>query len=187
VLTLYVDNEVSTGERIRIVDHLERCDGCRHRVSREHAVRQQLQRWSAEMRGEGVPLSWPADAGTPPRRRVGTLLRSGVVSAAAIALSVVMWNRGTGGAGVAFAAHGLLTDSRCASGHTPSTAALRNMSRGECVRRCVEMGAEYVFVSQGVVYSIRNQDFADLTHLAGHDVQLEGKVVQHVLTVSQVR
>ena len=61
------------------------------------------------------------------------------------------------------------------------------MSRGDCVRRCVEMGAQYVFVSQGVVYSIRNQDFAELTHLAGQDVQLEGKVRQHALTVSQVR
>ena len=49
------------------------------------------------------------------------------------------------------------------------------------------MGAHYVFVSQGVVYPIHNQGFADLTHLAGQDVQLEGIVRQHVLTVSQVR
>jgi hypothetical protein len=49
------------------------------------------------------------------------------------------------------------------------------------------MGARYVFVSDGVVYSIRNQDFAELTHLAGQDVQLEGRVRQHELTVSQMR
>jgi len=187
VLTSYVDNEASAGERRRVEDHLERCDGCRHRVSREQAVRQRLRRWSAEMRDEGVPLSWPAGAESPPGRPVGILVRIGVVSMVAIALAVVMWNHWPAGAGVAFAAHGLLTDSRCAGGHTPSTAALGNMSRGDCVRRCVEMGAQYVFVSEGVVYSIRNQDFADLTHLAGQDVQLEGRVRQHVLTVSQVR
>jgi Putative zinc-finger len=187
VLTSYVDNEVSTGERLRVEDHLEFCAACRHRVSREQAVRQRLRRWSAEMRGEGVPSSWPAGADTSSDRRVGTLLRMAVVSTAAIALAVVMWNRRPADAGVAFAAHGLLTDSRCASGHTPSAPVLKTMSRGDCVRRCVEMGAHYVFVSQGVVYSIRNQGFADLTHLAGQDVQLEGKVRQRVLTVSQVR
>jgi hypothetical protein len=186
VLTSYVDNEVSTGERFRVEDHLERCAACRHRVDREQAVRQRLRRWSAEMRGEGIPLSLPAHAGTS-SREVGTPLRMAVVSTAAIAVAVVMWNRWPTDAGVAFAAHGLLTDSRCASGHTPGAPGLETISRGDCVRRCVEMGAHYVFVSQGVVYSIRNQGLADLTHLAGQDVQLEGKVQQHVLTVSQVR
>jgi hypothetical protein len=184
VLTSYVDNEVSAGERLGVEDHLERCNGCRRRVSREQAVRQRLRRWSAEMRGEGVTLSWPAGAEAPPRR-VGTMLRRGVVSTAAIALALVVWNRWSGDAGAAFAAHGLITDSRCASGHTPSASALGNMSRGDCVRRCVEMGSQYVFVSQGVVYSIRNQDFAELTDLAGQDVQLKGKVRQRELTVSQ--
>jgi hypothetical protein len=186
-LTSYVDNEVSEGERLRVEDHLERCAACHHRVSREQAVRQRLRRWSAEMRAEGMPLSWPAHADTSSDRRGGTVLRMAVVSAAAIAIAVVMWNRWPADAGVAFAAHGLLTDSRCASGHTPSAPALKTLSRGDCVRRCVEMGAHYVFVSQGVVYSIRNQSLVDLTHLAGQDVLLEGKVRQHVLTVSQVR
>jgi hypothetical protein len=49
------------------------------------------------------------------------------------------------------------------------------------------MGAEYVFVSKGVVYPIRNQDFVELMHLAGQDVQLEGEVRRNLLTVSQVR
>lgn len=186
-LTSYVDNEVSAGERRRIEDHLERCDGCRHRVSREQAVRQRLRRWSAEMRGGGVPLSWPAGTDAPPRHRVGPLLRLGVVSTAAIALMLVVWNRWPAGAGVPFAAHGTLTDSRCASGHTHTAPALRNMTGGDCVRRCVELGAEYVFVSEGVVYPIRNQDFVELMHLAGQDVQLEGRVRRNLLTVSLVR
>ncbi len=60
------------------------------------------------------------------------------------------------------------------------------MSGRDCVRRCVELGAHYVFISQGVVYVIRNQDFEDVVRLAGQDVQLEGEVRQKVLTVSRV-
>jgi Putative zinc-finger len=186
-LTSYVDNEVSADERRRVDDHLGRCDACRHRVSREQAVRRRLRRWSAEMRAAGAPLSWPAGAETPPRYRVGLLLRLGVVSAAAIALVLVMWNRWPAGAAVPFAAHGQITDSRCASGHAHTTPALRNMSGGDCVRRCVEMGAEYVFVAEGVVYPIGNQDFVDLMHLAGQEVQLQGEVRRDLLTVSQMR
>jgi hypothetical protein len=122
-----------------------------------------------------------------PRRRFGPLLRLGVVSSAAIAIVLVMWNRWPVGAAVPFAAHGQITDSRCASGHAHTAPALRNMNGGDCVRRCVEMGAEYVFVSKGVVYPIRNQDFVELMHLAGQDVQLEGEVRRNLLTVSQVR
>jgi anti-sigma factor RsiW len=185
-LTSYVDNEVSAGERIGIEDHLKRCETCRRRVGREQAVRQRLRRWSAEMRREGVPLSWPSDVDTLSHRRVAPLFRI-VLSIAAIALAFVMWSRWPSGAGVAFAAHGLITDGRCAGGHAHNGPALRDVSGGHCVRRCVEMGAQYVFVSQGVVYSIRNQDFADLAHLAGQDVQLVGNVRQKVLTVSQMR
>lgn len=61
------------------------------------------------------------------------------------------------------------------------------MSGRDCVHRCVEMGAQYVFVSHGVVYSIRNQDFVGLTRFAGQDVELEGEVRKNLLTVSHVR
>jgi hypothetical protein len=186
-LTSYVDNEVSAGERLRVEDHLRRCDACRHRVRRQQAVRQRLRRWSAEMNGNDVLLSaWPAEAETMSRRRGGTLLRIGVVSSAAIALVFVIWSGGPGRA-VALAARGQITDSLCASGHSHTAPALRSMSGRDCVRRCVEMGAEYVFVSEGAVYRIRNQDFVDLMHLAGQDVQLEGELRRNVLTVSQVR
>ena len=50
----------------------------------------------------------------------------------------------------------------------------------------VELGAQYVFISEGIVYSIGNQDFQDLVRLAGQDVQLEGEVRHKVLTVSRI-
>ena len=58
VLTSYVDDEVTAAERHLIEDHLERCDACRIQLGRERAVRQRLQRWSADARAQGAPLSW---------------------------------------------------------------------------------------------------------------------------------
>jgi hypothetical protein len=188
-LTAYVDDEASAEERRRVEEHLGRCDTCRHRISREQAVRQCLRRWSAEMRSAGTPPSWPGGWQASPRRQLpaGRLLRLGVLSTAAIMLLAAMWNRWPVGAAAPLAARGQITDSRCASGHTHAAPSLRNMNAGDCVRGCVAMGAQYVFVSKGVVYPIRNQDFVELVQLAGQEVELEGKVRRNLLTVSQVR
>jgi hypothetical protein len=186
-LTSYVDGEMAAAERRRIEEHLERCDGCRRRVGREEAMRQRLQRWSAEMKTAGALLALPPGSnGRSSGAPRGMLLRVAAVFAAVV-LALVIYGLRTARTDGVLAATGLITDSRCAGGHTHTAPALRDVSSGDCVRRCVEMGAEYVFVSQGVVYAIRNQDFADLTRLAGHDVQVEGEVRQNVLTVSSVR
>lgn len=187
VLTAYVDHEVSADERLIVEDHLRQCDACRRRVRREGAVRQRLQRWSAETREDGAPLSWPAGSETRHHRSVGTALRIAALSTATIAIVSVMWGRWWIDAGVPLAARGQIGDSRCAGGHARASAELRNLSDRDCVHRCVVMGAHYVFISQGVVYPIRNQDFVDLTQFAGQDVQLEGEVRQNLLTVSHVR
>jgi len=187
VLTAYVDHEVSAGERLIVEDHLRQCDACRRRVRREDAVRQRLQRWSAEAHNDGAPLSWPARSEALHHRSVGTLLRIAALSSATIAIAFAMWGRGWVGAGVPLAARGQIGDSRCAGSHAHASAALRNLSDRDCVQRCVLMGAHYVFISQGVVYTIRNQDFVDLTRLAGQDVQVEGEVRQNLLTVVRVR
>ncbi len=189
VLTAYVDHEVSAGERLIVEDHLRQCDACRRRVRREGAVHQRLQRWSAEAREDGTPLSWPAASETRHHRRVGTLLRIAALSTATIAFAFAfaMWGPWWIGASVPLAASGQIGDSRCAGSHAHAAADLRNLSDRDCVQRCVLMGAHYVFISQGVVYTIRNQDFSDLTRLAGQDVQLEGEVRQNVLTVVRVR
>jgi hypothetical protein len=187
VLTAYVDDEISAGERLIVEDHLNQCDACRRRVRREGAVRRRLQRWSAEARESGAPLDWPAVPGTRPPRRVGTVLRVAALSAATIAFAFVMSSGSRIGAGVPLAARGQIGDSRCAGGHAHASAELRNLSDHDCVQRCVLMGARYVFISQGVVYTIRNQDFVDLTRLAGQDVHLEGEVRQNLLTVVRVR
>ena len=186
VLTSYVDDEVSGGERLIVEDHLSQCDACRRRVSRERAVRQRLQRWSAEAREGGAPLPQMAGFGRVTHRSMGGLLQIAALSTATLAIVFVAWSRLWTDTGVPLSARGQINDSKCAGGPHPS-AELMKMSGGNCVQRCIQMGAHYVFVSQGVVYAIRNQDLVALARLAGQDVQLEGEVRQNLLTVSQVR
>lgn len=187
LLTSYVDSEVPGAERRRVEEHLRYCAACRHRVGREQAVRQQLRRWSAELRNEGTLSSLSAAIQTPANPRTATLLGIGAASTALIVFVLVTWGGWLPGSSAAFAAAGHITDDRCADGHTHSGPALMSMNGGHCVRRCIEMGARYVFVSRGIVYSIRNQDFSSLTQWAGQTVEVEGTVRQNVLTVSQVR
>ena len=185
LLTAYVDDEAAAGERLIVEDHLLQCDACRERVRRERSVRQLLQRWSVDARVEGPP-AWQVDE-TATHWPVSRLLRVAALSAATVAIVFVMWSRWSADAVVPFAARGLIGDSRCAAGHAHTAADLRDMSGPDCVRRCVETGAEYVFVSEGTVYPILNQRFADLAQFAGQNVQLEGEVRQNVLIVSAVR
>ena len=187
LLTSYIDDEVSDHERLLVEDHLQRCAECRDRGRRDAAVHQALRRWSAEARVDGAPPSWSAGSGTLTQRLVSTPLRVAALATATIAMVFAMSSRWWIDAGGPLIARGQIGDSRCAGDHSHTSAELMNLNRRDCVRRCVEMGAHYIFVSQGVVYTIQNQDFGDLTRFAGQDVQIEGEVRQHVLTVSQVR
>ena len=187
LLTAYVDNELSGLERQRVEDHLAHCEECRRRMRRGAAVRQRLQRWSAESREAGAPLSWPAASATPDHRRVSMLLRVAAVSVATLAIALVSWERRGIDVGVPLAAQGRIGDSRCARGHIRTAVDFKDSDGHQCTRFCVLNGAEYVFISDGVVYSIRNQDFAALTQFADQAVQVEGKVRQNVLTVEHVR
>ena len=185
-LTSYVDSEVSATERLIVEDHLRQCDACRRRLSHARAVRQRLQGWSAEARAQGAPLCWPAVPETRRYASLGALLGVAALVGTTV-IGLMTWNRGWFATGVPLTARGHISDSRCAGRHSHAAAELRNMSDRDCVWRCIEMGAQYVFISQGIVYPIRNQDFVDLMRLAGQDVQLEGEVRQRVLTVSHVR
>ena len=60
------------------------------------------------------------------------------------------------------------------------------MTGRECVERCIEKGAQYVFVSDGVVYPIRNQQFADLPRFVEQEIKLEGRLQDSLLTVSRI-
>jgi hypothetical protein len=59
----------------------------------------------------------------------------------------------------------------------------------ECTLACVKSGQKYVFVSQGQVYEIANQDLPALPQHAEHTVQLTGDLGSDhkTITVAKVQ
>jgi hypothetical protein len=56
----------------------------------------------------------------------------------------------------------------------------------DCTQACVRGGSKYVFVSDGTVYQIANQQHADLAAHAGHPVKLTGEMSGTTITVSKI-
>lgn len=83
---------------------------------------------------------------------------------------------------------GKISDSMCGAKH--NTAAEHDgkaMSDRDCALACVkEHSAKYVFVSDGKVYNVSNQDFGALQEHAGHTVKLTGEMSGDTITVSKI-
>ena len=71
---------------------------------------------------------------------------------------------------------GKISDSMCGASHTTMEHGGKKVDDRECTLACVKGGAKYVFASQGKVYELQNQDFADLQAHAGHTVKLTGEM-----------
>lgn len=82
--------------------------------------------------------------------------------------------------------NGTISDSMCGASHAKMIASHPNMTAHDCTLGCVKAGAKYVFVSQGKVYQIANQDLAALMKNAGEPVRLTGDVNGDTITVSKV-
>jgi hypothetical protein len=82
--------------------------------------------------------------------------------------------------------NGTISDSMCGASHAKMTAGHPNMTDKACTLACVKGGAKYVFVSNGKVYQIANQNLADLQKHAGESVALNGDVNGDTITVSKV-
>ena len=82
---------------------------------------------------------------------------------------------------------GKISDSMCGA-HHKSTAehAGAKMTDRQCTEACIKNGAKYVFVSEGKVYSIDNQDYAGLAEHAGHTVKLTGDMTGDSIKVSDI-
>jgi hypothetical protein len=67
---------------------------------------------------------------------------------------------------------GEISDSMCGASH----AAMADMGKNpkECTTSCIKSGAKYVFVSNGKVYAIQNQNFSTLAPNAGAKVRVTG-------------
>ena len=81
---------------------------------------------------------------------------------------------------------GQISDSMCGTSHAKMTSAHSGMTDRDCALACVKAGGKYVFVSDGKVYKIANQDLALLQVHAGHTVQLSGDMKGDTITVSDI-
>lgn len=82
--------------------------------------------------------------------------------------------------------NGTISDSMCKMHHGSAAEHGTPESDADCTKSCVEKGAKYVFVSNGKVYNIENQDFAALKDHAGHKVALTGEMKGDSITVSKI-
>lgn len=71
---------------------------------------------------------------------------------------------------------GQISDSMCGADHSMMAHDGKKVSARDCTLACAKAGAKYVFVSQGKVYEIQNQDRPELAEHAGHTVKLTGEM-----------
>ena len=92
--------------------------------------------------------------------------------------------------GNAFAAAGTWTgtisDSMCGLSHDAMTEHGKKATDKQCTQMCVQHGAKYVFVTDGKVVNITNQNFKDLKALAGDRVALSGNLSGDTVTITKL-
>ena len=76
---------------------------------------------------------------------------------------------------------GKISDSNCGATHK-----MAGKSDRECAEACIKGGGKYVFVHDGTVYKIANQDYPGLPVHVTHNVTLKGDVKGDTITVSSV-
>ena len=179
VLTRYVDGELAHSEAVVVRRHLERCDSCRHRARVEHAVREDLRERTARA-GSSAWLSRPAFPAHPPPTQWH---RRTVALATGLAIVLALWS-GRRFPVIPLEAVGTISDSNCNGVHHPEEAP--DVDPPNCVLGCIKKGAHYVFVAGATVYTIRNQDFADLVPSAGRTVHISGTRHGEQLTLLHV-
>ena len=82
---------------------------------------------------------------------------------------------------------GKISDSMCGASHKSAIEhGGKKLTDRECVQACIKDGGKYVFVSQGKVYDISNQDDPDLAEHAGHTVHLTGEMTGNSIQVSKI-
>ena len=82
---------------------------------------------------------------------------------------------------------GQISDSMCGASHAGMTSSHPGMTDRACALACAKAGAKFVFVSDGKVYKIANQDSPLLQMHAGHaGVTLTGEMKGDTITVSKV-
>jgi hypothetical protein len=82
---------------------------------------------------------------------------------------------------------GEISDSNCGASHKSTIEhSGKTMSDADCTAACVKGGAKYVFVYEGKVYKIENQDASGLTEAAGKTVKISGTITGDTIKVTRV-
>jgi len=82
---------------------------------------------------------------------------------------------------------GKISDSMCGASHKKvAEHGNAKISDRDCTLACVKNGGKYVFVRNGKVYSIENQDYAGLEEHAGETVRLTGEMTGDTIKVSNI-
>ena len=82
---------------------------------------------------------------------------------------------------------GQIADSACGMSHAKMLAEHKDLKTDrDCTLACIKAGSKFVFVSDGKIFNIANQKFADLTVHAGETVQLTGTAKGDTITVSKI-
>jgi len=81
---------------------------------------------------------------------------------------------------------GVISDSMCGASHAAMTEHGAKMTDKQCTAACVQHGGKYVFVENGKVLQIANQDFKELVTFAGDQVRLTGDVKGDTVTVTKI-
>ena len=82
---------------------------------------------------------------------------------------------------------GKISDSNCKDKHPGGEHDGKKMTDADCTGVCVKKGAKYVFVSDGKVYQIENQNSKQIASHAGHEVELTGTMKGDVITATQLK
>jgi hypothetical protein len=83
---------------------------------------------------------------------------------------------------------GKISDSMCGATHKKTAEhGTSQISDRDCTLACIKGGGKYVFVRNGTVYKIDNQDYAGLQEHAGETVRLTGEMKGDTVTVSDIK
>jgi len=82
---------------------------------------------------------------------------------------------------------GTISDSNCGASHKSAIEhAGKTMSDADCTAVCVKGGAKYVFVHEGKVYNIENQDAAGLAESAGKTLKVTGTFTGDTIKITRI-
>jgi hypothetical protein len=82
---------------------------------------------------------------------------------------------------------GAISDSNCNGKHEAEEHAGKKMTDADCTVACVKKGAKYVFVSDGKVYKLANQNSKQIAAHAGQQVELTGTLKNDTISANKLK